>query len=318
MRPEELTEKKILYGCLDWGNGHLARSIPLILQLQSQGNHVFFMGSPEQDEILRQYGFTGTFKELPATGFRFKGDGNFTLEGLRNVGIVRQAMRRDYDRVHAYAQTHRMDVIISDHRYGVRSEGIPSVFVTHQVQLPPKTNALARLIHRKWYARFDEIWIMDDEKHRLAGNLSIAVPKSQYIGHYSRFSGMESSETPGKTVAIISGPEPYAEQLFNEVVKAANGSENDWTIICPKDYPTTAELKKGTILRDWKQADEAIATAEQVISRNGYTTLMDLTILGKKALLIPTPGQQEQAYLAGIHVNHPLWKIVQGNALKRD
>jgi UDP-N-acetylglucosamine:LPS N-acetylglucosamine transferase len=35
-----------------------------------------------------------------------------------------------------------------------------------------------------------------------------------------------------------------------------------------------------------------------VISRSGYSTIMDLTGLGKKSILIPTPGQPEQEYLA--------------------
>ncbi|MEO6706954.1 MAG: glycosyltransferase, partial [Ginsengibacter sp.] len=35
-----------------------------------------------------------------------------------------------------------------------------------------------------------------------------------------------------------------------------------------------------------------------IISRSGYTTVMDLATLRKKAILIPTPGQTEQEYLA--------------------
>jgi len=35
-----------------------------------------------------------------------------------------------------------------------------------------------------------------------------------------------------------------------------------------------------------------------VISRSGYTTIMDLAVLEKKAYFIPTPGQNEQEYLA--------------------
>ena len=35
-----------------------------------------------------------------------------------------------------------------------------------------------------------------------------------------------------------------------------------------------------------------------VISRCGYSTVMDLMTLQKKSILIPTPGQTEQEYLA--------------------
>jgi len=42
-----------------------------------------------------------------------------------------------------------------------------------------------------------------------------------------------------------------------------------------------------------------ILEASYVISRCGYSTLMDLMTLQKKSILIPTPGQTEQEYLAG-------------------
>jgi UDP-N-acetylglucosamine:LPS N-acetylglucosamine transferase len=42
----------------------------------------------------------------------------------------------------------------------------------------------------------------------------------------------------------------------------------------------------------------AILESEVFIGRAGYSTVMDLAHLGKPALLIPTPGQTEQEYLA--------------------
>ena len=38
--------------------------------------------------------------------------------------------------------------------------------------------------------------------------------------------------------------------------------------------------------------------ARIIISRAGYSTIMDLVKLQKSALLVPTPGQTEQEYLA--------------------
>jgi methylmalonyl-CoA mutase cobalamin-binding subunit len=299
MRPEHITGKKVLYGCLDWGSGHIARSIPLILQLQRQGNRLFFMGSPYQYEILLQYGFAGTFKALPDTGFRFKGDGNFLLEGLRNALILRKSVRRDRERVKAYATEVRPDVIISDHRYGICHDTIPSVFVTHQFHLPPGTHFLANRIHRNWMMRFSERWIMDDPKDSLAGKLSNGGEDAIYIGHYSRFSEIVPEVVPNSLVAVISGPEPYARQLFESMVKIANKRTGfSWTIICGGIYAKDELLPAGRIIHNnWKAADEAMIHAETIISRNGYTTLMDLKTLEKKAILIPTPGQPEQLYL---------------------
>ncbi|NCA79262.1 MAG: glycosyl transferase, partial [Sphingobacteriia bacterium] len=46
------------------------------------------------------------------------------------------------------------------------------------------------------------------------------------------------------------------------------------------------------------ELQQLIVNAPTVICRSGYSTLMDLMTLGKKAVLIPTPGQTEQEYLA--------------------
>ena len=42
----------------------------------------------------------------------------------------------------------------------------------------------------------------------------------------------------------------------------------------------------------------AFAESAFIVSRCGYTTVMEVLAMQKKALLIPTPGQTEQEYLA--------------------
>jgi hypothetical protein len=288
MLPEHIRDRKVLYGCLDWGSGHVARSIPLILQLEQQGNKVFFCGSADQYAILLQYGVAATLLELPPTGFRFKGDGNFVKEALRNAFVLRKAVRRERKQTARFVREQEIDVVISDHRYGLHVQEIPTVFITHQVQLPPGTNKLAQRIHCRWRDRFATIWILDDPENRLAGTLSISCSNAYYIGHRSRFShGQVSPEKKGSIVAIASGPEPYRSQLNSTFHELATASGLSWTIL--------------SNVSDWKQADEAIRSAEWIVSRNGYSTLMDLKALGKKAVLIPTPGQGEQEYLAKIN-----------------
>ena len=43
--------------------------------------------------------------------------------------------------------------------------------------------------------------------------------------------------------------------------------------------------------------------SEFIISRSGYTTIMDIIALRKKSILIPTPGQSEQEYLGQYLMN---------------
>jgi len=315
MQPEHITGKKVLYGCLNWGSGHVARSIPLLLQLINQGNELVVRCTLSQQAIFNFYGITAVFWVVDGFQFQFKGDGRFTAEIVRNAVRFRRSIRQDVREVAAYCSNHTIDYILSDHCYGLRHSSIPSIFITHQVQLPPRSGFIAQYIHRKWMRRFQAVWIMDDEPASLAGQLSQKPTTNremyQYIGHYSRFSNRSKSITNTHTiVAIISGPEPYAEQLFVQIYELAQRVGGRWTIISPKLYTNLLNDQLTMIQNDWKAADEAIMTADWIISRNGYTTLMDLHVLQKKAILLPTQGQLEQLYLSGVHATHPLWKMV--------
>lgn len=311
MRPEHITGKKVLYGCLDWGSGHAARSISLMQQLQNQGNNLVVRCTKEQQLIFETYGITAEYIPASAFSFRFKGDGRFRLEMLRNGFRFRKAVKAECLETRELLVKHGVDIIVSDHRYGLVDANVPSVFVTHQVQLPPGSGFFAQRIHRKWMNRFPVCWIMDDEGQPLAGKLSERPGNSavdfQYIGHYSRFSGSETAEADHETVVgIVSGPEPYAQQLFQQMIERAETDNRNWTIVCPRPYTNVLPANVRLVINDWQAADTAIRTASLVISRNGYSTLMDLKRLNKPAELIPTPGQLEQLYLKKINDN-PLW-----------
>jgi len=52
--------------------------------------------------------------------------------------------------------------------------------------------------------------------------------------------------------------------------------------------------------------------ARVIVTRSGYTTLMELAELGKRALFVPTPGQSEQEYLARFHrARGHVWSTTQ-------
>ena len=295
MVPAELLQERILFACLNWGSGHVARSIPLLKQLFGQGNELFICCTEKQRAVFEVYQVPGIYLTVAGFQFQFKGDGNFTSEMRRNAWSFSRWIKKEQKQTEKLVKEHRISLVLSDHCYGFRSKEVPSVFITHQVSLPPRAGRIAQWIHRKWMNRFSEIWIMDDEQKRLAGRLSDAVPKSTYIGFYSRFHGQEVSVIPDKMVGIVSGPEPYSEQFFHWILEQY-GSKN-LTLISPRLYTDVPE-NVTTIINDWKMADEAIASAETIVSRNGYSTLMDLQFLKKKAILVPTPGQLEQEYLA--------------------
>jgi UDP:flavonoid glycosyltransferase YjiC (YdhE family) len=294
MIPAKLSEERILFACLDWGSGHVARSVSLLKQLANQGNALFICCTEKQQLIFESYGIPAKYFVVDGFQFRFKGDGNFTSEMRRNALRFSRWIKQEQAQVEKLVTDQLISLVLSDHCYGFRSNKVPSIFITHQVSLPPRAGWIAQRIHRKWMNRFTEIWIMDEAEKRLAGKLSEAIDKSTYIGFYSRFQNQEISVIPTKMVGIVSGPEPYAEQFFHWIIEKY-GTEN-LVLISPKKYAEVPENVK--IITDWKLADDEIASAETIISRNGYSTLMDLQFLNKNAVLIPTPGQLEQEYLA--------------------
>jgi UDP-N-acetylglucosamine transferase subunit ALG13 len=152
---------------------------------------------------------------------------------------------------------------------------------------------------------------MDDEKINLAGNLSKpdALPNNtHYIGIQSRF---EKQEIKKKYdfLAIVSGPEPQRSILENGLVKALqNRKEKSLIVLGKPEINTINQIGNLTIKShlDAKDLNTAISQSELIICRSGYSTVMDLAKLDKKAILIPTPGQTEQEYLANYYMSKNL------------
>lgn len=295
--PKDIEGKRIVYACFDWGLGHLTRSIPLLLQLEGQGNEIVFLGSDTQIALLQEYGYKGKTELIDGSNLKFSGSGNFVLEGIRNLLKGPRFIRNDKAALKQLLKTFPADYIISDHRYGFSNKNVHSIFLTHQVQLPEDTPRLVSSLHRNWLMDFKTIWILDTAEQRLAGKLSDCPEKGLYIGWYSRFMQLaQPLKTDKGLVGIVSGPEPYSDQLFQLFEKLATTLNCKLTIICSERFHTNEP--NITLVHDFQEADTLIAGAELILSRNGYSTLMDLTFLQKKALLIATPGQSEQLYLA--------------------
>lgn len=307
MKLSEVVNQTILYACNDWGMGHVARSIPIIQQLQQQNNRVIFAGTIQQQAILREYFSELQCIDLKGYEFQFSGKGNWSLELLKNSVRFVKTIQYEQKKVQAYCAQNSISLIISDHRYGFRHPTIPSIFITHQVTLPlTGIQQMANYWHTNQLKKFNSIWVLDNEAHTYAGKLSstkIDLP-IHYIGIQSRFSQREL-ETQHYILAVISGPEPYSEQLFHQIVQKAHSIDEKIICICPKKYafqslPSNLELVNNT---SWKENDALFYHCKSIISRSGYTTIMDNVLLQKPIHYIPTPGQMEQEYLAKLHTS---------------
>ena len=174
-------------------------------------------------------------------------------------------------------------------------------------------------MHACIYSRYDEIWIPDyaDSTNNLSGKLSHGGDydhKVKYIGPLSRFSLLLSnntikgyhSEANYSVVAILSGLEPQRTLFEKDLIKRYYNHDTPVLIVRGKvEGPTTTtQLGSTTLLShiDDDQLRPILLQAPKIIARSGYSTIMDLEILGllHKAELHPTPGQSEQEYLSNI------------------
>lgn len=194
--------------------------------------------------------------------------------------------------------------IISDNRFGVYSSSVPSVYITHQLRVfSGITTFFSSKIHRFLIAKYDACWIPDtDDSNNLSGKMGHAIGRIdnlRYLGIFSRFKIRKSKIRYDITV-LLSGPEPQRTALEGIMLRELSNMKGRILLVRGTTLPRShkdnsialADLVQG------KELEDILNRSALVIARPGYTTLMDLAVLKKKAFFIPTPGQYEQEYLA--------------------
>lgn len=309
MKIEEINHQRILYSCNDWGLGHVSRSVGIIRQLLKQKNTLYFAGTSLQQEIICSYFPLVNRINMSGYDFQFKGSNNWNREIIRNAFKLFFSIKKENKTLHKLCKTLQIQCIISDHRYGFFHTKIPSFFVTHQVNLPLKgVQKLVQRWHLKQLKKFTAIWVVDDSTSSYAGKLSDSKNLSLNIfpiGIQSRFiSKNTSNQIEPYILAVISGPFPYSLKLFEEILEYAKTTKTLVKCIVPTHLNLPKIPSKNILFystNNWKEIDELYHDCIGVISRSGYSTLMDVETLQKKACLIPTPGQPEQLYLSKLH-----------------
>lgn len=279
--------------------GHVSRCIGLIRQLIEQKNTIVIACDKSQQSVFMEYFEACTFIEHAAYPFRFGGRGHFSWDLFKQLKALNKRRKLELTEVEKLVAELDIDLVISDHRYGFRHPEIYSICITHQLNLPIRWfEAPVQRMHKRFLKVFDRIWVMDFPDSRLAGKLSRNTSRyaADYIGPYSRFQLYQiPDERKDNCVLIVSGPEVYARQLVKEYYASNKGVNTILIASEGMDFPHKE------VLHGWKNQDQAILSAGKIISRAGYSTLLDLHFLGTAAELIPTPGQREQIYLAAFH-----------------
>ncbi|HEY0042059.1 MAG TPA: glycosyltransferase, partial [Flavisolibacter sp.] len=302
---------KVLVAPLDWGLGHATRCVPIIRELLAQNCTVLLAGEGKNKILLQQEFPELSFLHLPGYQIEYaSSDWGLALKIVAQIPKILSAIKQEQAWLEKVVDEQKIDVVISDNRYGLHSKKARSVFITHQLLIKAPVSLgenLLQQINYQYINEFDECWVPDAEGEKnLAGILSHpgrlpSVPL-KYLGTLSRFNLTESNIDHDYLLVLLSGPEPQRTLLENQLLKELE----DYTkpVVLVRGLPNTDESlsinKNVTVFSHLpaKELEQKIKSASLVISRCGYSTVMDLAILKKKSILIPTPGQTEQEYLA--------------------
>jgi len=300
-------KKKILVAPLNWGLGHAARCIPVIEALENHGYEPIIASDGASLALLKKEFPLLTAIELPSYQIEYARKGAFfKLKLLLQLPKMFLTVRRENKIICSLVKEHGLSGIISDNRLGAFCNSVPSVFLTHQLNiLTGNTTRLTSKIHTYFIKKFRECWVPDVEgSHNLSGKLGHTEDESlnlKYIGPLSRLH-KQSAEKKYDLMVLLSGPEPLRTQLEEKLLPELKKYNGKTIVVNGIIEDEQKIIKNGnTIFYNYMttpQLEQAFAESELVLCRPGYTTIMDLAKLCKKAFFIVPPQQYEQEYLA--------------------
>ncbi|MBZ4189727.1 glycosyltransferase [Niabella beijingensis] len=311
----EPRRKNILLAPLDWGLGHTTRCIPIINELLKNGANVLVAGNTVQQLLLKKEFSQLIYLPLEGYNVRYTTQKNrFVSHLMRQLPGLLKAIRQEHRWLRRIVKEYAIDGVISDNRFGLHHPELPAVFITHQLKIKNPLGAFMETVSRKinyrWISRFSACWIPDyPQAPGLAGDLSHpdkmpGIPCA-YLGPLSRMQPLAVPGIKNRILLLLSGPEPQ-RSLFEKIIceqlpyikgnivlvrglPEGNGPE----LAVPSSVVVYDHLPAATLNLE-------LCKADVVVCRSGYSSVMDLQAIGATPVLIPTPGQTEQEYLAAL------------------
>ncbi|MFT3949536.1 MAG: glycosyltransferase [Agriterribacter sp.] len=301
---------KILVAPLDWGLGHLTRCIPIVNELIIQGWEVWLAGNERGLAVMR--------KEFPQLSTVYLEGYNviyhpskkgFSRKIIKQLPKILGSIKAENRWLKNILKEHRFHAVISDNRFGLYNSGVYTVFISHQLHVKSGMgkwmDSIVQKINYRYINRFNECWVPDySGKENLSGELSHGDPlpgNLQYIGAISRFEKMNAAKKYDVLV-VLSGPEPGRTKWEEKLLKDLQLFKGNACLVrgLPGNNGQPVNMENVEVFNHLsaRELNFAIAQSEWVICRSGYTSIMDLVKLQHKAILVPTPGQPEQEYLA--------------------
>lgn len=314
---------------LDWGLGHTTRCIPILNEFINQGFPLIIGCTALQKKILQPEIPQASFKMLKGYNIRYSpGKLLFTLKIILQLPKIFKTcyIERKWLKIHLKKTNYKSIIVFSDNRPGFYHHRAFNIYMTHQLTIHTGsaiTTKLATLMHRRVIRKFNECWIPDTKSHSLSGQLSkdsnIKVPK-RYIGPLSRLRYIPAAKVYD-IAFVLSGPEPQRTILENVIFNQVRMCREHKIIIVrgklsgPEQKP---DLPKNVICHDYLATGElnrVMCSSKLIVCRSGYSGIMDLVCTHSKAVLIPTPGQGEQQYLAALMSENKIFMKAAQNRL---
>lgn len=319
------SKKNILICPLDWGLGHATRCVPIIRGFLEKDANVILAASNRPLAFLKKEFPDITYIDFPGYNISYPKNGSMAFSMLRSAPRITKAIREERKMLDNIIRENKIDIVISDNRFGLHNKKVYCVYMTHQVMIkcPPLLKFLEYFLyrkHRSYITKYNECWIPDfEEGMSFSGILSHKYPahkNTYFVGPLSRFSPVVPEEKQMDPVydvmVILSGPEPQ-RTIFEEIIKKQSLALKHRKFLFVRGLTEKEPENKFNENIHWVSHLEtdamrkAIIGSKLIICRPGYSSIMDLAQLNKKAVFVPTPGQTEQEYLAKYYYQRNLF-----------
>jgi len=243
--------------------------------------------------------------KLPENPLKFSEKLSINTSVILQVKKFTNAIKSENKILYEFLKTQKIDGIISDNRYGIYSETIESILITHQLNLANDVplKLFGQRILNKQLKKFHQIWIPDEAESLFSGDLSRKkAGNKKYIGILSR---MENLALPRQNFILIiaSGTEPHRTQFENKMISVLGNTGKRCVLVRglpdrnsnEKEFPENFEVFNHL---NSERLNKLLSSCALFISRNGYSTLMDIFKAQAPSVLFPTKGQAEQEYLS--------------------
>ena len=322
---------------LDWGLGHATRCVPLIRFMVQLGWKVSLAGEGPSLTLLSE-----EFPELttiPLKGYRIRYPKSGALlipRLLLQIPKILKTIKLENEWLKESFARENWDLVISDNRYGLYHPKTKCIFLTHQLWVLsgwgkaclPVGKGIDELLNKRlhqWISNFYQCWIPDEKENGgIAGILShppVLLPRPSslvpcpliYLGPLSRLTKQNCTEQT-QILVLLSGPEPLRSLLEQKLLEQIKQIDEQFLFV--RGLPSASKKLENTRNVHFEnhlasaQLSQAISAAKLVVCRSGYSSVMDLLKMEKKAILIPTPGQTEQLYL-GKELAAKKWFVTQ-------